>query len=161
VEPFLQSARRDCRGVFVLVRTSNPGSGQFQDLESGGRPLFLHVAEAVGTWARENVGRCGFGDVGAVVGATHAAELAAVRRALPDAVFLIPGYGAQGGTAADTAAGFRPDGLGAVVNSARGIIGSFRPEDRAWENAVERATRDAIAELSRSTPMGRLAASQP
>jgi len=156
VEPFLKSARRDGRGVFVLVRTSNPGSGQFQDLKCAGRPLFLHVAQAVGEWARENPGTCGLGDVGAVVGATHPDELSAVRVALPDVFFLIPGYGAQGGTAADTAAGFRPDGLGALVNSSRGIIAAFQPEDPAWEVGVEKATRATIAALVEATAMGRL-----
>jgi orotidine-5'-phosphate decarboxylase len=157
VEPFLKSARRDGRGVFVLVRTSNAGSGQFQDLRCEGRPLFLHVAQAVGDWARENVGTCGLGDVGAVVGATHPAELATVRQALPDVYFLIPGYGAQGGTAADTAAGFRADGLGAIVNSSRGIIAAFRPNDPGWEAAIEKATRATIAALAEATPMSRLA----
>ncbi len=157
VEPFLRSARRDGRGVFVLVRTSNPGAGRFQDLVCEGRPLFHHVAEAVGAWARENVGNCGLGDVGAVVGATHPAELAAVRRLLPDVVFLIPGYGAQGGTAADTAAGFRPEGLAALVNSSRGITACFKPAEPAWEQAVEAATRATIRALAEETPMGRLA----
>ncbi len=157
VEPFLHSARRDGRGVFVLVRTSNPGAGQFQDLLCDGRPLFQHVAEAVGTWASENRGACGLGDVGAVVGATHREELAAVRQLLPGVVFLVPGYGAQGATAADTAAAFLPDGLGAVINSSRGIIASFPPAERAWEAAVESSTRKTIADLTAATPMGRLA----
>jgi orotidine-5'-phosphate decarboxylase len=159
VEPFLLSARGDGRGVFVLVRTSNRGSGQFQNLLCEGKPLYLHVAEAVGQWTRENRGTCGFGDVGAVVGATHPQELAGLRQALPEAYFLIPGYGAQGGTAADTAPGFRPDGLGALVNSSRGIIAAFSPEDPAWEVAIEKATRDAIAALAQATPMGRLSGS--
>src|SRR5262245_60561662 len=139
VEPFIQAARRSGRGLFVLVRTSNPGAGLFQDLECGGRPLYQHVAAAVGGWNRESLGACGLGDVGAVVGATHPAELAAVRRLLPEAWFLVPGYGAQGGTAADVAAAFRPDGLGAVVNSSRGILFPFRSDERDWESAVERA----------------------
>jgi orotidine-5'-phosphate decarboxylase len=159
VEPFLKSARRDGRGVFVLVRTSNVGGGQFQNLVCDGRPLFLHVAQAVGDWARENVGGCGLGDVGAVVGATHPAELATVRQALPDLYFLIPGYGAQGGTAADTAAGFRADGLGAIVNSSRGIIAVFKPDEPRWEAAIEKATRDTIAALAEATPMGKLSTS--
>src|SRR5439155_9548719 len=112
VDPFLQSARRSGCGVFVLVRTSNPGAGQFQNLLCDGRPLFLHVADAVRAWARENIGREGFGDVGAVVGATQPAELAAVRQAAPEAYVLVPGLGAQGGTAPDTAGAFRADGLG-------------------------------------------------
>ncbi|MCI0461849.1 MAG: orotidine-5'-phosphate decarboxylase [Gemmataceae bacterium] len=158
VEPFLLSARRDGRGVFVLVRTSNPGAGQFQDLVCDGRPLFQHVAEAAGTWAGENRGACGLGDVGAVVGATHREELAAVRQALPGVIFLVPGYGAQGATAADTAAAFLPNGLGAVVNSSRGIIASFPPAERAWEAAVESATSKTISDLNAATPMGRLTA---
>ncbi len=161
VEPFLRSARRDGRGVFVLVRTSNPGAGQFQDLVCDGRPLFQHVAAAVGAWAGENRGECGLGDVGAVVGATHPAELAAVRRLLPEVIFLVPGYGAQGATATDTAAAFLPDGLGAVINSSRGITAAFPPGEVAWEAAVEAATRDAITALASATPMGRLAVSFP
>jgi orotidine-5'-phosphate decarboxylase len=156
LEPFLASARSGDRGVFVLVRTSNPGAGQFQDLACEGRPLFLHVAEAVGAWARENLGTCGFGDVGAVVGATGPAELQVVRQAVPDALLLIPGFGAQGAGAADTAAGFRADGLGALVNSSRGIIASFPPHEPNWEAAIAAATRTMIDTLAAATPMGRL-----
>lgn len=160
VEPFLQCARRTGRGVFVLVRTSNPGAGLFQDLRCDGTPLYLHVAAAVKTWTGVNLGHCGLGDVGAVVGATHPAELAAVRQALPNAIFLVPGYGAQGGAAADIAAAFRADGLGAVVNSSRGILFPFVPSDPAWEQRVETAARNAIAELAGATPMGNLAVRQ-
>jgi orotidine-5'-phosphate decarboxylase len=158
VEPFLQSARRSGRGVFVLVRTSNPGAGQFQDLASGGRPLFEHVGEAVREWTRANLGQTGFGDVGAVVGATYPAEMARLRELLPEVFFLVPGFGAQGAGAADTAAAFRADGLGAVVNSSRGILFPFRPDEPAWEARVEAAARATIADLAGATPMGRLAA---
>src|SRR5262249_12967136 len=129
IEPFLENARRSGRAVFVLVRTSNPGAGQFQDLRCDGQPVFLYVARAVRDWTRDNLGRCGFGDVGAVVGATHPAELAQVREVLPEAYFLIPGYGAQGGSATDTAPAFRADGLGAIVSSSRGITFPFAPAD--------------------------------
>lgn len=156
LEPFLKSARRDGRGVFALVRTSNPGAGQFQDLTCDGRPLFLHVAEAVAAWAHENPGACGFGDIGAVVGATRPEELAQVRELVPDVWFLIPGYGAQGGAAQDTAAAFRDDGLGAVVNSARAILYPCPPEEPRWEQKVEEAARQAIAELVAATPMKHL-----
>jgi orotidine-5'-phosphate decarboxylase len=159
VEPFLQSARRSGRGVFILVRTSNPGARQFQDLDCGGRPLYLHVAEAVRSWTNANRGASGFGDVGAVVGATYPAELATLRQMLPEVPFLIPGFGAQGATAADTAAAFRPDGLGAVVNSSRGIIAAFPPVASDWEAAVVAATQATIAALAAATPMGRLTAS--
>jgi orotidine-5'-phosphate decarboxylase len=157
VEPFLQSARQSGRGVFVLVRTSNPGAGQFQDLCCAGRPLFLHVAEAVQTWASENPGKEGLGDVGAVVGATHPAELAAVREILPTAWLLVPGLGAQGAAAADTAPAFRKDGLGAIINSSRAIIFAFSPNDRDWEGKVVRAVHATIAALADATPAGRLA----
>jgi orotidine-5'-phosphate decarboxylase len=152
VEPFLASARRSGRGVFILVRTSNRGAGQFQDLICAGRPLYLHVAEAVRDWTRENLGKRDFGDVGAVVGATHPAELKTVRAALPEAFLLVPGFGAQGATATDIAAAFRPDGLGAVVNSSRGILFPFAPADRDWEAQIEAATHRTIADLTSATP---------
>src|SRR5262249_4581386 len=115
-------------------------------------------AEAVAAWSGENLGRCGFGDVGAVVGATYPAEMTALREVLPQTLFLVPGFGAQGAAAADTAPAFPPDGLGAVVNSSRGILSSYPPKDPRWEEAVERATRATIAALAEATPMGRLAA---
>jgi len=149
VEPFLESARRAGRGVYVLVRTSNPGARQFQDLECGGRPLYAHVAEAIRDWTGENVGASGYGDVGAVVGATYPAELAVLRAALPEVPFLVPGFGAQGGGAAEVYPAFRDDGHGAIVNSSRGILYEYSPDTRDWEAAVERATLDTIRILPR------------
>jgi len=161
VEPFITCARRSQGGLFVLVRTSNPGAGLFQDLrcESSGstKPLYQLVGEAVAVWSDENLAECGFGDVGAVVGATHPDELAQLRQMLPRVVFLVPGYGAQGGSAADTAAAFRADGLGAIVNSSRGIIASFAPQETDWPDAVVNATKAAITDLASATPMGQLA----
>lgn len=151
LEPFLESGRRAERGVFVLVRTSNPGAGQFQDLECDGKPLYQHVAKAVGAWSRENLGQGGYGDVGAVVGATRPAELAAVRKLLPEAWLLLPGVGAQGASAADTAPAFRADGLGAIVNSSRGILFPYCPDDPRWEDAVAAASRSTIAALNQVT----------
>jgi len=156
MEPFLESARRSGRGIFVLVRTSNPGAGQFQDLLCDGRPVYVHVAEAVGQWSRENLGQCGLGDVGAVVGATYPAELEHLRKLISEVPFLVPGFGSQGGAAQDVAAAFRDDGLGAIINSSRGIIFSFKPSDPKWELAVEAAARETIASLARNTPMKRL-----
>ncbi len=157
LEPFLHSARRSERGVFVLVRTSNSGAGLFQDLVCGSRPLFHHVAEAVGAWACENLGECGFGDVGAVVGATSPTELTALRKVLPQSLFLVPGFGAQGGTAQDCAGAFREDGHGAIINSSRGIIFAFQPAEASWEARVEEATRRTIKGLAETTPMRQLA----
>jgi orotidine-5'-phosphate decarboxylase len=147
VQPFLDFVHRDPVGLFVLVRTSNPGGGLFQNLVCDGKPVYRHVADAVVKWNAPTVGTCGLGDVGAVVGATHPRELAELRAAMPDVWFLVPGYGAQGGTAADVKAAYRPDGLGAVVNSSRGVTFPFHPDDPDWEAKVTAAAAKAAAEL--------------
>jgi orotidine-5'-phosphate decarboxylase len=147
VEPFLTAAKKAERGVFVLVRTSNPGAGLFQDLVCDGKPLYRHVAAEVAKWNASTIGTCGLGDVGAVVGATHPRELAELRAAMPDVWLLVPGYGAQGGTAADVKAAYRPDGLGAIVNSSRGVTFPFHPDDPDWEAKVVEAAKEAAAEL--------------
>jgi orotidine-5'-phosphate decarboxylase len=154
IEPFLQVGRPLGRGLFILVRTSNPGGGQFQDLTSSGRTLYAHVAEAVQAWSAENPSAVGYGDVGAVVGATKPVELGDLRRLMPSVPLLVPGYGAQGGSSADTAAAFDAAGLGAVINSSRGILFPFKPEQTDWEAAVLRAARSAIADLEQHTPAG-------
>lgn len=141
VEPFITEARKAAGGLFVLVRTSNPGGGLFQNLMCDGRPLYRHVGDEVARW------NAGHGDVGAVVGATHPNELAELRAAMPDVWFLVPGYGAQGGTAADVKAAYRPDSTGAVVNSSRGVVFPFKPDDPNWEAKVVEAAKKAQAEL--------------
>ena len=147
VEPFLTAAKKADRGVVVLVRTSNPGAGLFQDLVCDGQPLYRHVAAEVAKWNAATIGACGLGDVGAVVGATHPKELAELRAAMPDVWLLVPGYGAQGGTAADVQAAYRADGLGAIVNSSRGVTFPFHPDDPDWEAKVVAAAQKAAAEL--------------
>jgi orotidine-5'-phosphate decarboxylase len=147
IEPFIQAARRDARGLFVLVRTSNPGSGLFQNLISEKKPLYRHVADAVVQWNSENLGECGLGDIGAVVGATHPKELAELREAMPTVWFLVPGYGAQGGSAADVAPAFLDNGLGALVNSSRGITFPFKPDDAQWKDKILAATIRSAQEL--------------
>jgi|SRR5579883_108152 len=147
VEPFLTAAKKAERGVFVLVRTSNPGAGLFQDLVCDGKPLYRHVAAEVARWNASTLGACGLGDVGAVVGATHPRELAELRSAMPDVWLLVPGYGAQGGTAADVKVAYRADGLGAVVNSSRGVTFPFHPDDPDWETKIVAAAQKAAAEL--------------
>jgi orotidine-5'-phosphate decarboxylase len=147
VEPFLTAAKKAQRGVFVLVRTSNPGAGLFQDLVSDGKPVYRHVAEEVARWNASTLGACGLGDVGAVVGAMHRKELAELRAAMPDVWFLVPGYGAQGGIAADVKAAYRADGLGAIVNSSRGVTFPFHPDDPDWEAKITDAAQKAQAEL--------------
>ena len=147
VEPFLTAAKAAERGVFVLVRTSNPGAGLFQDLICEGRPLYRHVAAEVVKWNEPTLGQCGLGDVGAVVGATHPRELAELRAAMPNVWLLVPGYGAQGATAADVRAAYLPNGLGALVNSSRGVAFPYHPEDPKWESKIVEAAKKAAAEL--------------
>ncbi len=147
VEPFVRLARQHGRGLFVLVRTSNAGAGLFQDQPCGGKPLYHHVAQAVAEWNAPTVGPCGLGDVGAVAGATHPRELAEIRRLWPQLWLLVPGYGVQGAAAADVQAAFRPDGLGAIVNSSRGVVFPFHPDDPQWEAAVIAAARRGAEEL--------------
>ncbi|HET6572636.1 MAG TPA: orotidine-5'-phosphate decarboxylase [Fimbriiglobus sp.] len=147
VEPFVSAARKADRGLFVLVRTSNKGAGLFQDLICDGKPVYRHVADAVARWNAPTLGECGLGAVGAVVGATHPKELAELRAALTDVWLLVPGYGAQGGSATDVKAAYRSDGLGAVVNSSRGVTFPFHPDDPDWESKVVEAAKKASEEL--------------
>ncbi len=108
--PFVARVRAG-RGLFVLVKTSNPSSGEFQDLQAGGRPVWEAVAERVNGWGSDFVGASGLSSVGAVVGATYPAQAARARALMPTAIVLAPGFGAQGASAADAVAGARPDGL--------------------------------------------------
>lgn len=138
VEPVLAAGG----AVFVLVKTSNPGSGELQDLElAGGGTVAEAMAERVAAWGAGRVGACGLSDVGAVVAATYPEHAAALRSRMPDTVFLVPGYGAQGGTARDAVAGLREDGRGVLVSSSRGIAGAWR---EAGTEDVGTAARDAL-----------------
>jgi len=161
--PFVETAQKQAAGIFVLVKTSNPGGKRFQDLIAEGKPLYRHVAEYVESLAAATAGQGSYGSVGAVVGATYPEQLAELRQAMPHTIFLIPGFGAQGGTAKDCASAFDEQGLGAIVNNSRGIIFAHsRPEHRGkfdeghWQEAVEAATRDMIAQLKSETSAGRL-----
>ena len=163
LEPFVRVAVERGAGIYVLVRTSNPGAGTLQDLREAGVTVYRRVAAVVEELAEATSGGQRFGAVGAVVGATYPQELAELRQAMPHVPFLIPGYGAQGGAAKGIAAAFASDGLGAVVNSSRGIIFAAERKEyvarfapAAWEQAVEAATRDMIADLAANTPAGTL-----
>lgn len=162
IAPFLEVAAREDRGVFVLVRTSNPSAGDFQDLRCDGKPLYRHVAERVAGWAEPHRDASGYSLLGAVAGATYPEQLAELRAAMPGVVLLVPGYGSQGGTARDVAAAFDPHGLGALVNNSRGLVYAFRQpryRDRFggdWRRAIEQAARDMIDDLAAHTPAGRL-----
>ena len=163
LQPFVDVARQRAGGVFVLVKTSNPGGKMFQDLAADGRPLYRHVAAYVEGLAAKTAGTCGYGAVGAVVGATYPAQLAELRAEMPHTWFLVPGFGSQGGTARDVAAAFDSAGRGAIVNNSRGIIFAHRSKPYAerygsarWQEAVAAATRDMIDQLRTETPAGKL-----
>jgi len=152
--PFVDVANERGAGVFVLVKTSNPGGRMLQDLQCDGRALYARVAEHVDALATKSAGACGYGCVGAVVGATYPEQLAELRRAMPHTWFLVPGFGSQGGTAADVGSAFDGQGLGAIINNSRGIVFAHRKPAFAerfgasrWQDAVNAATREMIAEL--------------
>jgi orotidine-5'-phosphate decarboxylase len=159
--PFVERAKMERAGVFVLVKTSNPGGKMFQDLLVDGAPLYRRVASHVQTLAHESAGQSGYGAIGAVVGATYPEQLAELRAAMPSAWLLVPGYGAQGGAAKDCAAAFDERGLGAVINSSRGIIFAHQhPRYKHyadWPDAVGAAADDMLAELRAETPAAKLA----
>jgi orotidine-5'-phosphate decarboxylase len=161
--PFVDVAKQRGAGIFVLVKTSNPGGKRFQDLVADGKPLYSHVGAYVESLAAATKGNGGYGSVGAVVGATYPDQLAQLRQAMPHTWLLIPGFGAQGGTANDCAAAFDSIGLGAIVNNSRGIIFAHeRPEYKnrfgasRWQEAVEAATQEMIAQLRAETSAGKL-----
>jgi orotidine-5'-phosphate decarboxylase len=145
LEPYVPHLKAG-KGIFVLVKTSNAGSRDLQDLWAGDGPLHEHVARLVHSLGKDHLGACGQSAVGAVVGATHPAELTRLRTVLPAAPLLVPGYGAQGATADDCATAFLQDGTGAVVNSSRGITFAFQSGDHAkrfgdagWRDSVRAA----------------------
>ena len=163
LQPFVDVAKERAAGIFVLVKTSNPGGGDFQDLAAEGKPLYRHVAEHVERMAAATASQSGYGCVGAVVGATYPQQLSELRAAMPHAWILVPGFGAQGGTAADVAGAFDEQGTGAIVNNSRGIIFAHAREPYAqrfgedrWQDAVEAATREMIDRLRDETPVGKL-----
>ena len=166
IAPFVEVAAREGKGAFALVRTSNPSAVDFQDLVSDGRPLYRHVADRLAAWAAPHRGESGYSLLGAVVGATYPEQLAELREALPGVLFLVPGFGAQGGTAADVAPAFDADGLGAIVNNSRGLTHAYlRPDLRArhgsnWQAAVEDAAREMSVQLATQTTAGRLQTSR-
>lgn len=130
VKPFIKVCQEEKKGIFVLVKTSNPSSGEFQDRLVEGRPLYELVGEKVAEWGRECMGE-EYSYVGAVVGATYPEQGKILRKLMPKTFILVPGYGAQGGKGADLVHFFNEDGLGAIINSSRGIIAAYKQEKYA------------------------------
>ncbi len=153
VNPFLDVCRQEKKGIFVLVKTSNPSSGEFQDQLINGRPLYELVGEKVAAWGAEAMGD-DYSYVGAVVGATYPEMGKALRKIMPKAYILVPGYGAQGGKGSDLVHFFNEDGLGAIVNSSRGIIAAYKQEKyagygaEAFGDASRAAVEDMITDIT-------------
>ena len=149
VNPFLKVCKEEKKGIFVLVKTSNPSSGEFQDRLVDGKPLYELVGEKVAAWGESLMGE-EYSYVGAVVGATYPEMGKVLRKIMPKAYILVPGYGAQGGKGKDLVHFFNEDGLGAIVNSSRGIIAAYRQEKYAkyGEEAFGEASRAAVEDMA-------------
>jgi orotidine-5'-phosphate decarboxylase len=153
--PFVDVARERNAGLFVLVKTSNPGGGMLQDLVANDQTVYRHVAALVEKFSAETAGESGYGLAGAVVGATYPEQLAELRAAMPHTWFLVPGFGSQGGAAKDVAPAFDANRSGAVINNSRGIIFAHAKKeyaeqfgDQHWQRAVEAATKLMIEQLA-------------
>ncbi|MCI5890535.1 MAG: orotidine-5'-phosphate decarboxylase [Lachnospira sp.] len=153
INPFLKVCKEEKKGIFILVKTSNPSSGEFQDRLIDGRPLYEHVGEKVNEWAMQCMGN-DYSYVGAVVGATYPEMGKVLRKVMPKSFILVPGYGAQGGKAEDLVHFFNEDGLGAIVNSSRGIIAAYAKEEYAkfgeanFADASRQAAIDMINDIN-------------
>ncbi len=153
VTPFTDVCKSCGKGIFVLVKTSNPSSGEFQDRLIDGRALYEHVADQVRSWG-DDVMDGSYSEVGAVVGATYPEQGEVLRKLMPHNYILVPGYGAQGGKGADLVHFFNNDGLGAIVNSSRGIIAAYKNEayksfgEKNFADASRQATLDMIADIN-------------
>ena len=153
ITPFLDVCREEKKGLFILVKTSNPSSGEFQDQMIGDRHLYELVGERVAAWGSELMGDS-YSYVGAVVGATYPEQGKLLRKVMPKSFILVPGYGAQGGKGADLVHFFDEDGLGAIVNSSRGIITAYKKEEYAsygaehFGEAARAAVLDMIADIN-------------
>ena len=144
IKPLLGVCEAEDKGIFVLVKTSNPSSGELQNRDMEGKPLYARMAEMVAKWGEGLDTPCGYNQIGAVVGATYPEEQKIIRELLPKSYFLVPGYGAQGATAKDIANAFNDDGLGAIVNSSRGIMCAWKKTGNNGEDYKEAARAEAI-----------------
>ena len=145
VKPFIDDCKKYDKGIFVLVKTSNPSSGELQDKKiEGGEKIYIEVAKLVEQWGEDLIGESGYSSVSAVVGATYPNQLKEIREIAPHTYFLIPGYGAQGGKAEDIALGFDKNGLGGIVNASRSLMYAYKSEkwkDKFEEKDYGKATR--------------------
>ena len=151
IKPFTDICKKEDKGIFILAKTSNPSSGEFQDKLVGDKPVYEIVSEKIHEWGNEHIGECGYSYVGAVVGATYPEMGKALRKVMPNNYILVPGYGAQGGTGADLVHFFNEDGLGAIINSSRGIIAAYQQEKYAKFDDINfaEASREAVLDMQK------------
>ena len=145
VKPFIEDCKKYDKGIFVLVKTSNPSSGELQDLKlENGKEVYMQVAELVEKWGEDLIGNDGYSSIAAVVGATYPEQLKQIRNSAPHTFFLIPGYGAQGGKAEDIALGFDKNGLGGIINASRSLMCAYKSDkwkDKYSDEQYAEATR--------------------
>ena len=144
IEPFLKPCNEQDKGLFILVKTSNPSGVEIQDLVADGMPVYDHTADLVHKWGQMAMGTMGYSKIGAVVGATYKEQGVELRRRMPQTFFLVPGYGAQGGTGEDLKGYFDKDGVGIIVNSSRGIIAAYQKDKEVSEKDFAKASRKAV-----------------
>lgn len=144
IEPLLSVCAQKDKGIFVLAKTSNKSSGELQDREVDGVPIYALMGDMCEKWGSEQIGKYGYSSVGAVVGATYPQQLSELRARLPHTMFLVPGYGAQGGGAKGLAGAFDENGLGAIVNSSRAVMCAYQKEGCSEEEFAKAARREVI-----------------
>ncbi len=150
VKPFLEEAKKYGKGVFILAKTSNKSSGDLQDLElKNGKTVYEIMGHLIDSWGADEIGESGYSSVGAVVGATYPEQAAKLRAIMPNAVFLVPGYGAQGGGAKDVLPCFGKDGMGAIVNNSRGIIFAYEKMPEFGPEKYDEAAKKAVLDMKR------------
>ncbi|MCL2592420.1 MAG: orotidine-5'-phosphate decarboxylase [Defluviitaleaceae bacterium] len=150
ITPFTDICETQEKGLFILVKTSNAGSGDLQDLElKSGLSVYEHMADMVSSWGKNLIGKHGYSKVGAVVGATHPAQGQNLRNRMPNTFFLVPGYGAQGGSGKDLQGFFDTNGIGCIVNSSRGITAAWQKDSCFGENNVGDAAREAVIAMKK------------
>ncbi len=152
IEPYMNDCQKYNKGLFILVKTSNPNGGQIQDLSTDGKRIYEVIGSLVSEWGQASIGSYGFSQVGAVVGATYKKQCLELRTLMPHTFFLVPGYGAQGAGAKDIADCFNKNGLGAIVNSSRGIIAAYKKDKYASkysEKEFHYAARQAAEDMKK------------
>ena len=158
IKPFIEDCKKYNKGIFILIKTSNPSSGDIQDVKmKDGEELYTKVAKLVENWGEDLRGEYGYSSVGGVVGATYPEQLESLRKVAPHTFFLIPGYGAQGGKANDIAKAFDSNGIGGIVNSSRGLMCAYKSDlwkDKFTEEEFEKATRAEALRMKEELKIG-------